>query len=173
MSSPLGNFFSTTSLMQSTAMQTCEEIRRTKLKMLADKHGGAANLCQLLGYARSETARLTRVLNANVRHDRGGKTYNMGDTMAREIEERLALPRGWMDNAPTYSEMQAKEDPRTRVMALMESLPEDQWSTVLRLVAALAQPAAEPARPEAEAPEGSAKPLRRGRPPHAPTQRAS
>lgn len=77
-------------------MQTCEEIRRTKLKMLADKHGGAANLCQLLGYARSETARLTRVLNANVRHDRGGKTYNMGDTMAREIEEGWRCPvAGW------------------------------------------------------------------------------
>lgn len=137
---PKGNFFTPRFLIQSPAMQTCEEIRRSRLKMLVEKHGGMANLCQLLGYARNETARLTRILNANIRHERGGKTYNMGDAMAREIEEKLSLVRGWMDNPPSYREMLTEEDPRAKVMELMEQLPPDQWHTVVRLVDALAQP---------------------------------
>jgi len=118
-------------------MQTCEEIRRTKLKMLVEKHGGMANLCQLLGYARNETATLTRILNANVRHERGDKTYNMGDAMARQIEEKLSLERGWMDNPIGYHEILTAEDPRSKVIALMEHIPPSQWNTVVRLVDAL------------------------------------
>lgn len=92
-------------------MQAVEETRRIRLQMLVKKHGSMANFCQLLGYARTETATLTRILNANVRHDRGGKPYNMGSPMAREIEEKLSLGLGWMDTPPTYLELHGDEDP--------------------------------------------------------------
>ena len=99
-----------------------------------------ANLCQELGYARTETAGLTRILNENVRHERGGKPYNMGDPTARFIEEKLKLEVGWMDTPPSYAELHGEHDPRAKMMLLMESMPPDQWDTALRLLNALAQP---------------------------------
>lgn len=101
-----------------------------------------ANFCQELGYARTETATLTRILNANIRHDRGGKPYNMGSPMARQIEEKLSLPLGWVDTPASYLELLGEDDPRTKVMLLMESMPADQWPTAVRLLDALTQPAA-------------------------------
>jgi hypothetical protein len=65
----------------------------------------------------------------------------MGDAMAREIEATLGLENGWMDTPPTYAEIHGEDDPRTRMMLLMESMPPDQWATAVRLVDALAQPA--------------------------------
>ena len=125
---------------QIKAMETVEETRRVRLQILVKKQGSMANLCQQLGYARTETATLTRILNANIRHDRGGKPYNMGSPMARQIEETLSLDLGWMDTPPSYSELLGEEDPRAKVMLLMEAMPPDQWSTAVRLLDALAQP---------------------------------
>ena len=110
--------------------------------MLVKKLGSMASLCEQLGYARTETAGLTRILNANVRHDRGGQIYRMGSPTARHIEEKLSLDVGWMDTPPTYAELHEEQDPRTKVMLLMEAMPPDQWATVVRLVDALAQPTA-------------------------------
>lgn len=140
MSTPLGEFFNSPLGSQIGAMDTVEETRRLRLQILVTKHGSMADLCEGLGYARTETATLTRILNANVRHDRGGKLYNMGSPMARDIEKKLNLPHGWMDTPPTYDELLGEQDPRTKVMQLMEGMPEDQWATVVRLVDALAQP---------------------------------
>lgn len=64
----------------------------------------------------------------------------MGDPMARKIENELGLPAGWMDTPPTYKEMLGEEDPRTKVLQIMEHMPPDQWATVVRLVDAVAQP---------------------------------
>lgn len=64
----------------------------------------------------------------------------MGDNLARKIEERLGLEHGWMDTPPTYAELLGDEDPRTKVMQLMEAMPADQWATAVRLLDALAQP---------------------------------
>ena len=65
----------------------------------------------------------------------------MGDDLARKIEEKLELELGWMDTPPTYAELHGDEDPRTKVMQLMEAMPPDQWPTAVRLLDALAQPA--------------------------------
>lgn len=78
-------------------METVEETRRAGLRLLVSMYGSMANLCEKLGYARNETATLTRILNANVRRDRGGKPYNMGRPLARHIEDTLKLGTGWMD----------------------------------------------------------------------------
>lgn len=66
----------------------------------------------------------------------------MGDPTARQIEQALQLPEGWMDTPLSYSDLHSKEDPRALVMSLMESMPSSEWSTVVRLVDALAQPEA-------------------------------
>ena len=123
-------------------MEPVEETRRTRLRMLVTRHNNTmADLCQELGYARTETATLTRILNANVRHDRDGKPYNMGSPMAREIEKKLNLPNGWMDTPPTYAELHGEQDPRATMMTLMDSLPPDEWPTAIRLLSALKKPA--------------------------------
>jgi hypothetical protein len=140
-STPHGEFIFSPRGSSIKGMETAEETRRNRLRMLVKKFGSMADLCQALGYARNETATLTRILNANVRHERGGKPYNMGSPMAREIEEKLALAKGWMDTPPTYAELLDERDPRAKAMAVFESLPVDQWDTALRLLDALAQPA--------------------------------
>ena len=142
LSSPLGEFSFSPVGRQILAMETVEETRRNRLDLLVKRHGSMASLCEKLGYARNETATLTRILNANVRHDRGGEPYNMGSPMARKIEEKLSLGHGWMDTPPSYAELHEEEDPRTKVMLMMEAMPPDQWATVVRLVDALAQPTA-------------------------------
>jgi hypothetical protein len=140
LSSPIGEFYFSPVGRPMLDMATVEETRRIRLQMLVNKHGSMASLCELLGYARNETATLTRILNANIRHDRGGEPYNMGSPMARKIEEKLSLGLGWMDTPPSYAELHGEEDPRAKVMQLMEAMPTDQWATVVRLVDAVAQP---------------------------------
>ena len=76
-----------------------------------------------------------------MRTDRPGKFFIMGDDQAREIEQKLSLDTGWMDTPPSYLELNGEEDPRTKVMLLMEAMPPDQWATAVRLLDALAQPA--------------------------------
>lgn len=139
---PYGEFLFSTAGGLLSPMVTVEETRRTRLQMLVKKLGSMASLCEKLGYARTETAGLTRILNANVRHDRDGQIYRMGSPTARHIEEKLSLEVGWMDTPPTYAELHEEQDPRTKVMLLMEAMPPDQWATVVRLVDALAQPTA-------------------------------
>lgn len=123
LSSPQGEFLFYPSDIPISPMETVEETRRNRLRMLVKKFGSMASLCEKLGYARNETAGLTRILNANVRHDRDGKPYNMGSPMAREIEEKLTLPAGWMDTPPTYSEIFGEEHAITKTLRAMERLP--------------------------------------------------
>ena len=121
-------------------MEPVEETRRARLRMLVKRHNSMADLCQLLGYARTETATLTRILNANVRHDRDGKPYNMGSPMARQIEETLKLPTGWMDTPPTYAELGGEQDPRAMIEHMVQEMPPEDWPTALRLLSALKKP---------------------------------
>ena len=112
-------------------MRTVEEIRRANLQVLVDQHAGMANLCEKLGYARNETATLTRILNANVRHDRGGKPYNMGSPMAREMEDKLQLELGWMDNVHNREQEPAQSAPVdwpfTIARARLDALTREDW----------------------------------------------
>lgn len=121
------------------AMQTVFETRRTRLGILVKKHGTVANLNRALDWEETN-ARLYQIHNRSIRADRG-TLYEMGDPTAREIEEKLSLGLGWMDTPPSYAELHGEEDPRTKVLLLMESMPPDQWPTAVRLLDALAQPA--------------------------------
>ena len=120
-------------------MQTVYETRRERLAKLLEKFGTFAAINEALEWPRTDS-RLSRIKNANARTDRDGKVYQMGDAIAREIEQKLGYPEGWMDTPPSYAEIHKAEDPRAMVMALMEAMPASEWSTVVRLVDALAQP---------------------------------
>lgn len=121
-------------------MQTVAETRVTRLEMLIKQHGSVAALNTALGWVRTDP-KLAQIRNSNTRPGRK-KPYQMGNGMARELEDTLGLERGWMDTPPSYAELHGEQDPRAQVMSLMESMPPDQWPTVLRLIDAFAQPAA-------------------------------
>lgn len=125
-------------------MNTVEDTRRARLRILVEQHGSMANLCEKIGLARNDTVALTRVLNANVRHDRDGKTYNMGSPMAREIEGKLKLEKGWMDTPPTYAEIHGEDNAMSKAILLLEQMPEEQLIVATRLLTAIAQPEAPP-----------------------------
>lgn len=138
---PKGEFLFELQNVLLSPMNPVEETRRVRLRMLVKQHESMANLCQTLGYARTETATLTRIMNANVRHDRDGKPYNMGSPMARQIEEKLSLGVGWMDTPPTYAELDG-DDRQAQMLLAMESIPADLWPTARRLLDALSKPEA-------------------------------
>lgn len=138
---PFGKFTNGVLLSDHQRVNTIDETRRTRLEMLIKRYGGKmADLNEALGYERTHS-KLARIKNKNQRSDRPGKFFVMGDDQAREIEQKLSLGLGWMDTPPSYLELLGDDDPRTKVMQLMEAMPPDQWATAVRLLDALAQPA--------------------------------
>ncbi len=121
-------------------MQTIAEIRRARLEQLIEQHGSIANLNIALGWARTDP-KLTQIRNANTRQGRD-KPYQMGDAMAREIETTLQLERGWMDN-PQNPNPYADER-IARAVKIMESMQDWQLDQTVKIVTAIAEPAAPP-----------------------------
>jgi hypothetical protein len=120
-------------------MQTISETRLIRLRMLVKRHGESlAALNEAIGLDRTD-ATLSQI-RTKAPHSKTGKPRVMGDDLARKIEEKLSLDLGWMDTPPSYAELHNDEDPRTKVMLLMEAMPPDQWATAVRLLDALAQP---------------------------------
>lgn len=135
----LGNFFYLPGGDAIGGMQTAYETRRDRLLMLKKKHVTWAAINRLLGWE-ATNARLSQIGAGSIRSGRD-TPYVMGDEMAREIETSLGLETGWMDTPLTWAEMHGEEDPRAKVLQLMEAMPPDQWATAVRLLDALAQPA--------------------------------
>lgn len=121
------------------SMYTIAETRRLRVEMLIKRFKSAAELNSALGWTRTDP-KISQIRNANIRPDRE-KPYQMGDAMAREIENTLNLERGWMDTPPTLSEQYGHHDTRAMVMEVMDKLPQEHHATVLRLVSALVEPA--------------------------------
>lgn len=119
-------------------MESIPEIRRKRLEQLIKEHGSIANLNERLGLDRTNP-KLSLIRNASARTGRE-TPHQMGPKVARGIEAALGKPEFWMDTPLTYAEIHGEQDPRTKVMQLMEAMPTDQWATVVRLVDALAQP---------------------------------
>lgn len=120
------------------AMQTAFETRKQRLAMLKERYKTWAALNEAIGWSPADP-RLSQIASGSLRSGRG-TPYVMGDLTARKIEEALQLAEGWMDTPPTYAELHNQEDPRALVMTLMEAMPSSEWTTVVRLVDALAQP---------------------------------
>lgn len=106
--------------------------------MLVKKYQSVAELNTALGWTRTDP-KLAQIRNANLRPGRA-KPYQMGDAMARQIEDKLALEHGWMDTPPTYAELHGENDVRAKAMILMDALPPEQLDTALRLLDALVKP---------------------------------
>ena len=122
-------------------MQTSTEIRRSRLEQLIQRYGSVAELNAALGWPRTDP-KLAQIRNANTRAGRA-KPYQMGDAMARDIEEKLQLEHGWMDTPSSYKELYGDSDQRAKVIELMEAMPPHRWATVVRLVDAIAKPSDE------------------------------
>lgn len=137
MSSPGGEFHFSPGSFPIPPMKTVEETRRERLLALIEKEGSLANLLEKIGLARNENSRLSRIANANVRHERGGKPYVMGSPMAREIEEKLNLPTGWMDTPPSPIETYGMTAPLERMAELFAVMEPEMQYKVVRMVAAL------------------------------------
>jgi len=119
-------------------MKTVGETRLDRLGVLVKKHGGSlARLNEAIGLNRTD-ATLSQI-RTRAPHSRTGKPRTMGDELARRIEQKLALPVGWMDTPLTYAEISGDDNPRARVMLAMEALPDDQWQTAVLMLNALIQ----------------------------------
>lgn len=76
-------------------MKTCDEIRYENLKRLVDEAGSLSRLVEKSNGKLSRPTLyqiLERVTTA------AGTPKNVGDDLARKIEDALRLERGWMDN---------------------------------------------------------------------------
>ena len=120
-------------------VQTIAETRRQRLQMLIDEFGSLAALNDRLERARTD-ATLSQIKNQSPHH-KTGKPRSMGDDLAREIETRLGKPEGWMDTPPTLAEQFGTSEPFDRMAALMATMEPEMQYKVVRMVAALSQPA--------------------------------
>ena len=69
------------------------DTRRENASVLRDEAGGVAAFAQKI---KRESTQVSRFLGKN-------PTKNIGDRMARHIEECFGKPRGWLDTPPGYS----------------------------------------------------------------------
>lgn len=74
-------------------MKPLHAIRLENLSILANEYGGCKELASYLGY--SQPTYLYQLLNRTAVQN--GKPKNMGNRMARKIEQALDKPEGWMD----------------------------------------------------------------------------
>jgi len=94
-------------------MNTVEDNRRDWLMQLIEQAGSIAALNVQLGRDRTD-ATLSQIKNRST-HAKTGKPRSMGPKLAREIEEKLRLPHGSMDNpthkaeAPAESQLKVQE----------------------------------------------------------------
>lgn len=120
-------------------MQTIAETRRQRLGMLISQHGSLAALNEKLDLARTD-ATLSQIKNQSPHH-KTGKPRSMGDELARRIEGALDLPEGWMDTPPSLAEQFGHSEPLDKMAALMAAMEPEMQYKVVRMVAALSQPA--------------------------------
>lgn len=82
-------------MLEQTSLVTIDEIYRERLKLLIDQYGSGsqAKFAKLIGRSPALVSqwRIGAVDAAT------GKTRKMGVETARDIEEKLNLPRGWFD----------------------------------------------------------------------------
>lgn len=138
-STPFGTFLKVPMGHTVPHMQTVHDTRRQRLEMLIKEHGSIAKLNEELKWPRTDS-RLSRIKNANTRTDRDGKVFQMGDNIAREIEQTLKLESGWMDTPPSYAELHGEPDTIGKALALLQAMEPEARYQAVRLLDALAQP---------------------------------
>ena len=117
------------------AMKTVSETRAERLEELIVLHGSIATLNERIGLDRTDST-LSQIRNASP-HNTTGMPRSMGDQMARRIEERLGLERGYMDTPITMP----LPDPRTaHLLHIWEAMSGPQRDTTMKIVTAIAEP---------------------------------
>lgn len=107
--------------------------------MLIDELGSLAALNDKLERPRTD-ATLSQIKNQSPHH-KTGKPRSMGEDLAREIEMKLSKPEGWMDTPPSLAEQFGHSGPLDKIASLMAAMEPEMQYRVVRMVAALAQPA--------------------------------
>ncbi len=100
-------------------MKTASQIRRANLARLAEEYGGLGNINEKLGRTRSDST--LRQIRGRVKLT-NGYFREMGDGVAREIEEKLGLEVGWMDHEHDELRTEGK-DPSAKPAADYIDLP--------------------------------------------------
>jgi hypothetical protein len=115
-------------------VQTVDETRRQRLELLIKKFGTIAALNAELDMDRTD-ATFSQIRNQAV-HSKSGKPRVMGDDLARKIEEKLGLERGWMDTPPG-SELYTGEriEQLHGVAEQLQPYQVDQWIAIGRTLA--------------------------------------
>ena len=97
-------------------MRPVSEIRRENLELLIEEEGTIPALNEKLGRRRNDPS-LSFIRAQSVRSSTG-KPYLMGDKMARDIESKLHLGRGWMDTDHTGMLISSIDKPAEGVKVL-------------------------------------------------------
>lgn len=105
--------------------------------MLIERYETIAALNVALGVEKTD-ATLSQI-RTQAPHSKTGKPRAMGDDKAREIEEKLGLPAGWMDTPPGYIELHPN-DRIAHAMRVMEGMTPYQLDQAVRVLDTLAQP---------------------------------
>ena len=79
-------------------MRTVEEVRLERLRMLVKEFGTLAALNRATGKPERDST-YSQILNGSLGSNTG-RPKTMGSAMARQIEDVLAKPQGWMDTEP-------------------------------------------------------------------------
>lgn len=115
-----------------TGVKTTEEIRHARLLQLIAEHRTIQALANALGKSHAQISQLRN----QVVHSATGKPRVIGDKMAREIEEKLGKPRGWMDTLDAApSDEQQGQPTAERPAAQSEA---ERWRQTARRAAQMA-----------------------------------
>lgn len=76
-------------------MREVNKIRKENLEALRERYKTLSNLNVAIGKRKTDST-LSQILNG-ARDTRTGNVKNLGDRLARTIEEKLSLGRGWLD----------------------------------------------------------------------------
>lgn len=74
-------------------VETVHEFRHARLLQLISEHGTVQALADALGRSHSQISQLRN----RSAHSVSGRDRVIGDDLARDIEDKLGKPRGWMD----------------------------------------------------------------------------
>lgn len=117
------------------AMNTIADIRHENLLTLIEELGTQDAIAAAV---ETSPVYISQIVN-RYPDSKTGKPRQIGDQLARKLEQRCNKPTGWMDNVHRYPL------PISQVMAVMESMPAWQQQQTLQVIQALAvNPTAQP-----------------------------
>ena len=115
-------------------MVTIYDTRRARLEVLIAQHGGSLR-------ALADAAGLNEAYLSQIRtqqpDSKTGRPRQMGDKLARTLEERCRLPAGWMDQSKGMS------PEASSIAALFDRLPPDAREQYAAVILAMLRPLTE------------------------------